>query len=190
MSFLEYNSLMRIMAPLPASAMPRWKFVLSIVSAGMVIALALDLGQDYRFDDFILPAAFAGALLLALGVYFLTFPYGLAIIHRGIRRATEGTLDPIEVPRRIRFLFGPLIDDYNVLIRNVGSLFREMEQSQLSIIRDRNRNDAILRSLSGALLTVDGEFRVSLSNKQAEQLFDVHAEGPAGKKPVRTASIE
>ncbi len=85
------------------------------------------------------------------------------------------------MPRRIRFLFGPLIDDYNVLIRNVGSLFHEMEQSQLSIIRDRNRNDAILRSLSGALLTVDGEFRVTLSNKQAEQLFDVHAEGLLGK---------
>ncbi len=147
----------------------------------MVMALPLDLEQGYRFEDFILPAAFAGALILALVVYFLTFPYGLAIIHRGIRRATEGALDPIEMPRRIRLLFGPLIDDYNVLIRNVGSLFREMEQSQLSIIGDRNRNDAILRSLSGALLTVDGEFRVTLSNKQAEQLFDVHAEGLLGK---------
>jgi PAS domain S-box-containing protein len=56
-----------------------------------------------------------------------------------------------------------------------------MEQSQLSIIGDRNRNDAILRSLPGALLTVDSDFRVTLSNKQAEQLFDLHSEGLLGK---------
>ena len=159
MRFREYSPLMRILAPPSASAMLRSKLTLSIVSAAIAIALLLNLEQDYRLEDFVLPVAFAGALIIALILYFLTFPYGLAIIHRGIRRATNGRLEPIEAPRRIRFLFGPLIDDYNVLIRNVSSLFREMEQSQLSIIGDRNRNDAILRSLSGSLLFAEWRMR-------------------------------
>ena len=128
-----------------------------------------------------MPLAVAGALIVVLAAYFLTFPQGMAIIHRGIRGATEGTLKPIETPRRIRFFFGPIVEDYNILIRNIGSLFREMEQSQLSIIGDRNRNDAILRSLPGALLTVDSDFSVTLSNQQAEQLFDSCTDGLLGK---------
>ncbi len=181
MRFWEHGSLPQMPAPPAVSVIPRWLLALIVVSAVMGMALPLDLDQGYRLEDLILPAAFSGALILALAVYFLTFPYGLAIIHRGIRRATEGTLDPIKMPRRVRFLFGPLIDDYNVLVRNVSSLFREMEQSQLAIIGDRNRNDAILRSLSGALLTVDSEFRVTLANKQAEHLFEAHAQGLHGK---------
>lgn len=155
--------------------------MLSILAAAIAIVFPLHIEQKFPLEGFILPLVLAGALVAAVAVYFLTFPHGLAIIHRGIRGATEGTLKPIETPRRIRFFFRPIIEDYNILIRNIGSLFHEMEQSQLSIIGDRNRNDAILRSLPGALLTVDSDFRVTLSNKQAEQLFDLHADTLLGK---------
>ena len=68
-----------------------------------------------------------------------------------------------------------------MLIRNMGSLFGEMEQSQLSIIGDRNRNDAILRSLPGTLITVDSDFHVTLMNKQAEQLFELCSDDLLGR---------
>lgn len=159
--------------------MLRWILV-GILAAVISVAFSLRMAQPQPQESSILTLIIAGALVLLLAVYFLTFPHGIAIIHGGIRSATEGTLKPIDTPRHIRFFFGPIIDDYNILIRNIGSLFREMEQSQLSIIGDRNRNDAILRSLPGALLTVDGDFRVTLSNKQAEDLFGSDKNGLLG----------
>jgi len=172
---------MRTLPPALSSTLLRWILSLGLFAAAIAVVVPLHLEQRYSIEGFLLSFALAGALIITLGMYFLTFPHGMAIIHRGIRSATEGTLKPIATPRRIRFFFGPIIEDYNLLIRNIGSLFREMEQSQLSIIGDRNRNDAILRSLPGALLTVDSDFRVTLSNQQAEQLFDFGVDGLQGK---------
>ena len=165
----------------PSSTMLRWIFTLGIFALVLGLIFPLHFEQKYPLESFILPLALAGVLVIGLINYLLTFPHGIAIIHRGIRSATEGTLKPIKMPRRTRFIFGPIIEDYNILIRNMGSLFREMEQSQLSIIGDRNRNDAILRSLPGALLIVDSDFLVTLSNKQAEQLFDLCTDDLLGK---------
>ncbi|MFA6310504.1 MAG: ATP-binding protein [Sterolibacterium sp.] len=162
---------------------------MSILAAAIVMLYPLKLEQQLPREGAILALAIVGALTGALVVYLLTFPHGMAIIHRGIRRATEGTLKPIETTRRIRFFFGPIVNDYNILIRNIGSLFHEMEQSQLAIIGDRNRNDAILRSLPGALLTVDSDFRVTLSNKQAEHLFDMDNAGLLGKNLFELLSL-
>ncbi len=161
--------------------MLRWIFTLGIFALVLGLIFPLHFEQKYPLESFILPLVLAGVLVIGLINYLLTFPHGIAIIHRGIRSATEGTLKPIKMPRRTRFIFGPIIEDYNILIRNMGSLFREMEQSQLSIIGDRNRNDAILRSLPGALLIVDSDFLVTLSNKQAEQLFDLCTDDLLGK---------
>src|SRR5450759_1651647 len=165
----------------PSSTMLRWIFTISILALALGLIFPLHFKQKYTLESFILPLVLAGALIVGLINYLLTFAHGIAIIHRGIRSATEGTLKPIKMPRRTRFIFGPIIEDYNILIRNMGSLFREMEQSQLSIIGDRNRNDAILCSLPGALLTVDSDFLVTLSNKQAEQLFDLCTDDLLGK---------
>ena len=164
-----------------SSTLLRWILALSILAAALTMVFPVRLEHLFPQEGLILPLVLAGVLIAALVVYFLTFPHGIAIIHRGIRSATEGSLKPIKTPRRIRFFFGPIINDYNTLIRNLGSLFREMEQSQLAIIGDRNRNDAILRSLPGALLTVDSDFRVTLSNRQAEQLFALATEELFGK---------
>ena len=56
-------------------------------------------------------------------------------------------------------------------MRNLGSLFRDMERAQLGIIAERNRHEAVLLGLPGALLVIDGDLRVTLSNRQAEMLF-------------------
>lgn len=163
------------------STMLRWILIISIATLALTMFYQLHIEQVDLLENNVFPLVLAGILVALLANYYLTFPYGISIIHRGIRSAVEGTLTPIRTPRRMRFVFGPVIEDYNIMIRNMRSLFSEMEQSQLSIIADRNRNDAILRSLSGALLTVDSDFRVTLSNKQAEQLFDLCSADLLGK---------
>jgi two-component system, NtrC family, sensor kinase len=164
---------MRTLTIVPSSTMSNWILAISIAGLALVVLYPPHSEGLYTLESFILPLAIISILIVLLTNYFLTFPYGIQILHRGIRRAAQGSLKPIKTPRGLRFIFGPVIEDYNILIRNMGSLFHEMEQSQLSIISDRNRNDAILRSLPGTLLTVDSDFRVTLSNKQAEQLFNL-----------------
>lgn len=159
----------------------RWFGYASIFALALALVLIHFLEQILPREKSMLQIVLAGCALTAAMVGFFTILNGIAILHRGIRGATEGILIPIQAPRIIRMLFGRVIEDYNILIRNMGSLFREMEQSQLSIIGDRNRNDAILRSLPGTLLTVDSNFLVTLSNKQAEQQFDLSSEELQGK---------
>lgn len=171
---------MRTIPIAPSSALLRWIFVANILAITLVAIFSLHLEDNYPLESFILPLMLAGVLVIGGVSYVLTFPLGIAIIHRGIRSATEGSLKPIKIPRRTRLIFGPIIEDYNTLIRNMGSLFHEMERSQLSVIGDRNRNDAILRSLPGALLIVDSDYLVTLSNKHAEQLFDLCTEDLLG----------
>lgn len=179
---LEYDDQMKTLpiAIVPASTVLRWILAFSILAVVLFMIFPLRF-EFYSHDGGILFFVLAGTLIAAVAVYFLLLVYGIGIIHRSIRKATEGMLQPISMSSRVGFFFGPIIKDYNILIRNTGSLFREMEQSQLAIIGDRNRNDAILRSLSGALLTVDSDFRVTLSNKQAEHLFGLCSEDLIGK---------
>jgi PAS domain S-box-containing protein len=112
--------------------------------------------------------------IFALGITLLwLFAYrrGLAAAHRAVLRAQEGSLEPITVSGLAQRALGPLMPDYNALVKNLASLFGEMEQCQLWVIGERNRNDAILRSLPGALVTMDVDFRITLSNRYAENLF-------------------
>lgn len=159
----------------------RWLLYASVFALALVLIVIHFFEQTIPAERGTLLVVLAGFALAVVAVGFFTFLNGIAILQRAIRGATEGILEPIRAPRSMRVLFGKVIGDYNILIRNMGSLFREMEQSQLAIIGDRNRNDAILRSLPGTLLTVDSNFLVTLSNKQAEQQFELSSEALQGK---------
>jgi two-component system NtrC family sensor kinase len=126
-------------------------------------------------------ATVAVAVAAALALRVMLYRRGIAAIHRAILSAQDGSLVPIAPPAFSRHLLGRLFDDYNLLARNLGSLFQEMEQCQLWIIGERNRNDAILRSLPGALFTVDGDFRVTVTNRAAEDVFGREREALLGQ---------
>lgn len=110
------------------------------------------------------------AALAAIGWRLHAYRRDLAELHVAILKAQEGSLEPVRPSPGIGRL-QPVVADYNLLVKNLGSLFQEMEQCQVWTIRERNRNDAILRGLPGALLTVCGEQRITLSNRHAEELF-------------------
>ncbi len=151
----------------------RGTFVLALVALAILAALA-----------WLAPSGVAAwaatALALAAGVALYGYWRGLSAVHGALQRANVGELEPVELPGSARALVGPLAAEYNALARNLGSLFGEMEQAQLAIIAERNRHEAILQGLPGALLVVDGDFRVTLSNRQAESLFGLPAQSLSG----------
>ncbi len=116
-------------------------------------------------------AALAIGALVASVWALVAYRRGVAGIHRAVQEAHGGRLAPIALTSSSRALLGRLADDYNALARDLGSLFGEMEQAQLSIIGERNRHEAILQSLPGALLIVRVDLRVTRANRQAQTLF-------------------
>jgi two-component system NtrC family sensor kinase len=125
-------------------------------------------------------AAIAVALVLATVAALVGYARGVAAIRGAVKRASDGSLDPVVLPAGSRPLVGDLAAEYNTLAKYLGSMFGAMEQAQLSIIAERNRHEAILQGLPGALLAVDDDFRVTLSNRQAEALFGLPAGDLAG----------
>lgn len=119
------------------------------------------------------------SLAAAAALGYIAGQRSAAILHRAIRRALEGHLEPAEAPGTSAD--GSVIADYNVLARRLRSLLEEMERSQLSIIGERNRIDAILRGLPCVMLAVDSDVRVTSSNDHAEALFGFPASTLCGK---------
>lgn len=119
-------------------------------------------------------AVLAGALILTVvALLYLHVSYRkiLRALHRGILHAQEGMLRPVAVGRVPDGFLRRFSSDHNSLIASLGATFSEMEECQNRVIGERNRNEAILQSLPGALLCVDGDQRINLCNRQAENLF-------------------
>ena len=166
-----------------ATAAPRTLWWI-VAAGGALLALAGILatlhGLGPQHDAWLAALLAVGALLAAAAAGLHGYGRGFTAIHDAVRRANDGSLEPVVLHGLSRPLLGPVADEYNALARNLGSLFGEMEQAQLSIIAERNRHEAILQGLPGALLAVDGDFRVTLSNRQAEALFDMPANSLVG----------
>ncbi len=119
-------------------------------------------GSDAMLGEF--------AFAIAAGVAgFFVGRRDVTVIHRAIRRALEGHLEPAQALGRWRH--GRAVADYNTLARRLSSLLDEMERSQLWTIAERNRVDAILQSLPCVMLVVDDDLFVASSNDRAEGLF-------------------
>lgn len=125
-------------------------------------------------------AAVVGGALVACGWALIGYRTGVAGIHRAVHDAHGGHFEAIALSGPSRALLGSLADDYNSLARDLSSLFGEMEQAQLSIIGERNRHEAILQSLPGALLIVGVDLRVTRANLQAQDLFGLPDQALAG----------
>lgn len=152
--------------------------VIAIVAAALLASvawLALAFGTAAWTGLARLAGITGWQLALALGacaalvLAFLAGRRELSVLHRAIRGALEGDLEPAISARPPRE--GTAVADYNVLARRLRSLFDEMERTQLAIIEERNRIDAILRGLPCVMLTLDDDLCVTSSNGRAEELF-------------------
>lgn len=123
--------------------------------------------------------ALALAPWAAIPIAFLAGRREVATLHRAIRRGLEGELGPA-LPERRRAA-GTAVADYDLLARRLRSLFEEMERTQLAIIGERNRIDAILRGLPCVMLAVDDDICVTSSNSRAEALLGCGGEEILGR---------
>jgi len=152
----------------------KWAFAIMLSLAGAVaVYYTLARGTAWQFHLGILLAGLLVAALAALFYVHLLYRKVLRAMRDGILRAQEGRLGPVPVSRFPDRFLHRLVADHNLLMSSLGATFAEMEECQNQVIGERNRNEAILRSLPGALVCVDGDLRINLSNHEAENLFGV-----------------
>lgn len=121
--------------------------------------------------------AAVASLGVALFCVFLVLRYRAAIrrIQQAVKRAQEGLLEPVERDRNGGPFLRSIADDYNTMIFTLRRMFSTVEECQARVLNERNKIDAILQSLPGALLYLADDLDVAGVNKTAEQLFGVPA---------------
>lgn len=154
-----------------AASEPGSRRLLALAGLGAAALAALVWMTQSGPDRLLLACAALATLLAVAAALALGYRRGLTALHRAINEARAGHLTPADASPWVRTLLGPVIDDYNAMSRDLASAFREMEHAQRSIIGERNRHDAILQSLPGALLIVGADRRVTRANRQVETLF-------------------
>ncbi len=110
-------------------------------------------------------------LLLLLLFVWLSYRHSLNALQKRIIDAREGLLYPVDIPRFTPPALNKTLSDYNNTITTLSSMFRTVEECQSRVLNERNRINAILQSLSGALLTVSNDLNINMSNRLAEQTF-------------------
>ncbi len=125
-----------------------------------------------------IPMLIVFSLLLVVSAALAIVRYRTVIerIRRGLQQAEEGLLEPVG----IRYIDGPFLrrfaEDYNGMIRSLTRMFSSVEECQARVLNERNKIDAILQSLPGALLHLSDNLQVASANKTAEVLFGLSPE--------------
>ena len=156
-----------------------------VASAGIVVATLLLLqsagGTQLPLTLVLLPTAF-----LALGVVFLLYRMlryrqVLEALHAGMLDAQEGTLQPVDLgPLPGRYM-RQYVGDYNLMMASLHRVFATVEECQNRVLTERNRINAVLQSLPGALLSVDDDLCINATNSQVEAMFEQRQEDLVGR---------
>jgi len=110
----------------------------------------------------------AVATLLLLHMHYRRV---LAQLNTKILEVQNGGLEPLQAGVvRDRFLAN-FIDNYNTMITMLRTLFSTVEECQSRILNERNKINATLQSLPGALLSLDDDLCIVSFNRQTEELF-------------------
>lgn len=113
------------------------------------------------------------ALLSYLAVRLFAELAALRRLETGIHKAREGLLEPTPVAPFGWTSVGRLIPEYNTTISTLRMMFQTVEQCQGRFLNERNRSNTILQSLPGALLSLADDLRITIANRQAEELFNL-----------------
>ncbi|RRQ22137.1 PAS domain-containing protein [Thiohalobacter thiocyanaticus] len=156
-----------------------------ISAVGVVVALIL-VFYSHRLGDlpgflFLLPML----LLLAVLVFFMyrmiRYRQVLGVMHSGMHDAQDGILSPVDVGRVRDPYLKRLISDYNSMMTSLRRVFSTVEECQNRFLAERNRINAVLQSLPGALLSVDDNLCINAVNSQAEAMFGASEEELVGR---------
>ena len=176
-----------------------WVVVVVLASAGLYLSVAGVLPTAASSGVLILLSSAA----LAVVVYrFFVRRVAVSRLHQGILDAQQGKLETLSIPHGVGDSLHRVLSEFNLLVTNLRTTLKEIDESQNRVIGERNRNKAILQGLPGALLCVDCNLRINLSNEQAElllkpaharilgkSLFDVLALDSSGREILRDAFL-
>ncbi len=123
---------------------------------------------------------------LLLGVFFLLYRMlryrqVLEALHAGMLDAQEGTLQPVEVGHLPGRYMRHFVGDYNLMMATLRRVFATVEECQNRVLTERNRINAILQSLPGALLSVDDDLCINVTNSLVETMFQQSEEDLVGR---------
>ncbi|MDZ7662408.1 two-component system sensor histidine kinase NtrB [Thiohalophilus sp.] len=116
-------------------------------------------------------AVILAAVLAVVLVLYVRDRLILARLHESILDAQEGTLEPLKVEVPPNNQLNALVKDFNVMMGALRSMFDTVEKCQMRVMNERNKMNALLQSLPGALLSIDDNLRVTAINSQTEDLF-------------------
>jgi len=108
------------------------------------------------------------ALLLVLSLFYY---WSLAGLRKRIIDTREGLLLPVDAPAILPPFVRGLLNDYNITNTRLGSTFKTVEECQSRVLKERDKIDAILQSLTSALLTVSNDLNINMANQQANEIF-------------------
>ena len=111
------------------------------------------------------------ALLLLAMVMLYLHRRTLALLHEAVLDAHEGALTHLVEINYGDSLSQKLVHDYNTMMKNLSTMFSMVEECQNRVVTERNKMDALLGSMPGALLAVDDDLMVVNINPQAVELF-------------------
>ncbi|MDA3869493.1 MAG: ATP-binding protein, partial [Gammaproteobacteria bacterium] len=83
-----------------------------------------------------------------------------------------------------------LVRDYNTMMKNLSAMFTMVEECQNRVVTERNKMDALLGSMPGALLAVDDDLIVVNTNPQAVELFQRESDWLLGKMLFDVLNLE
>jgi PAS domain S-box-containing protein len=115
-------------------------------------------------------------LILLLFLQWANHRY-LVRLRRRVLEARGGTLEPVGYLPWLPFLYArKVIQDYDLTINRLRSMFHTVEECQSRVLTERNKINAILQSLPGVLLNVADDLTITTVNRQAEDVFGLTAE--------------
>lgn len=131
----------------------------AIVSTGAVSLVAVALG-----------------LLLGINLVRLIL-YPVNLLTDNVRKVREGRLDDI-VEIHAQDEIGELAVEFSRMTKQR----REYEKSNVNkLIAEQKRSEAIVRSISDAIVVTDAESRILLVNEKAEEIFSIQEESAVGQ---------
>jgi len=78
---------------------------------------------------------------------------------------------PVDAPAILPPFIRGLLNDYNITNTRLAATFKTVEECQGRVLKERDKIDAILQSLTSALLTVSNELNINTANQLANEIF-------------------
>jgi len=154
------------------------------------VTLLLILQDDFSFSAPAAALLFLELLLFLAVALLLMHRRTMHSLHEAVLDAQEGTLSNLAGTGRGCSLTRSLVSDYNIMMNNLSAMFSTVEECQNRVVNERNKMDALLGSMPGALLAVDDDLVVTSINPQAVELFRCERECLLGEMLFDVISLE